>query len=114
MALSFKYYRTTPLIIIILVSATLLDKLVLLILDLLSNNGIELEVIRIPSNVVIISSFLVIYNILLWKLPVFKFLVNVPNLNGRYAGKIEYFHKDTRHYKNCALEVVQNASKIRF
>lgn len=74
--------------------------------------SVNLEILRIPSNAAIITGLLVFYDRVLWKLPVFNLLVRVPNMNGRYKGKIRYTFNKQQQSKNCIIEIHQTASKI--
>ncbi len=53
----------------------------------------------------------------MWKFSFLKWLVNVPNLNGRYEGELISTFIDTETNlpirKKCVIEVSQNASKIK-
>lgn len=109
--MSFKYYKTTYIIIIILILTTILDFgiedfLIPLLLK------IHLSFLRIPSNAAIIGGILVFYDNILWRLPVFNLLVNVPNMNGRYQGKIHFELNELPKSKNCVVEVHQTSSRI--
>jgi hypothetical protein len=109
--MNFKYYKTGYLISLIILLASILDwSIGTYILPLLSNN--HLEFLRIPSNAAIIGGLLMLYDQFLWKWPLFNLLVIVPDMNGRYIGKINYtFNKDACS-KECVVEIHQTASKI--
>ncbi|MCF6167087.1 hypothetical protein [Lutibacter sp.] len=110
--LNFKYYRTTPLIVIILLSSIGIDFcLENWIVPYLESKGIMH--MRAPGNIAIIGGFLAFYDSYLWKLPIFRLLVNIPNVSGRYKGKIKYNFNEKYGEKECSIEVKQTASKIK-
>src|SRR5581483_9929978 len=59
---------------------------------------------------------LVFINYIGWKWPIFKWLINLPNLNGRYKGELvsSYINPETgQKMKNdCVLEIRQTSSSI--
>lgn len=110
--MNLKYYKTVPLITIILLMAWAIDFLLQqFLIPLLIEHGVEF--LRAPGNAAIIASALLIYNQYLWKLPVFKLLVKIPDMSGRYTGKIKYEYDGVLCEKDCAVEVSQTASKIK-
>lgn len=118
--MNFKYYHTERLIILIL-------SLTLVITPL--SNYLEAQIaakksiivlygyIGIFSTISILTLLLFLINNYLWQFKAFKWLVNIPNLNGRYEGELVSIFIDattsqpTR--KLCVIEVKQNASKIK-
>lgn len=64
-----------------------------------------------PSAIVI--SFIIIYDKWLWKLPIMKYMNNMPNLNGKYEGKISTNWDGKDLEKVCALEIKQTCSNIQ-
>lgn len=62
------------------------------------------------STLGLISLTLVFINRIGWKQSVFKWLVDVPNLNGRYEGILISSYNSER--KDCVLEIKQTASYI--
>ena len=72
--------------------------------------------VGIFSSVSLIMFFIYLLNEFLWKYILFKWLIDVPNLNGRYEGTLESSYLDsktnTNTTKKCVIEIVQNASKI--
>lgn len=125
MNINFKYYRAGILIIVIIILFILLNYLVgmlnIFISSFFSNLNLEIEtyiqnIFRIlgePLSVLgLISLFFFIYNKYLWKYPVFKLIVDIPNLNGRYSGKI-FSDFGEKIKKDCILEIKQTASKIK-
>lgn len=67
------------------------------------------------STLTIIVIAIVIVNTIGWKTGLFRWLVDIPNLNGRYEGKIiSSFKNEQGQYieKPCVIEIRQNASFI--
>ncbi len=60
----------------------------------------------------VISILLVLYDKCLWKVKGFRYLNTVPNLNGRYSGKIEFHFNDKDDSKECVLRVRQSCSTL--
>jgi hypothetical protein len=104
--MSFKHYRATPLIISILILATAIDWLFLKIAPYLHDH-----IVRAPSNAAIIALVMTVYDNWLWKLPIVKWLVTVPNLNGRYRGSLYSSYNGKSVEKECVIEIFQTASK---
>jgi len=110
--MSFKYYRTIPLVIVILVLAGGLDAVIEgWLVHILEDKGIGF--MRAPSNAAIIGGILLLYDKVLWKYPVLNWLVKVPNMAGRYKGFIHYEWNNKAETKECFIEVVQTASSIK-
>lgn len=53
------------------------------------------------------------YDRWLWKLPFFKLMSSVPNLNGKYQGKIFYRWDEQDGEKSCELTIKQTCSHIK-
>jgi hypothetical protein len=119
MAMNFKYYKTSRFVITILA----LSILATYFSTLTENVIMRVEMIKdmyryvgIFSSVSLIMFFIYLLNEFLWKYILFKWLIDVPNLNGRYEGTLESSYLDsetnTNTTKKCVIEIVQNASKI--
>jgi len=109
--MNFKYYKTGYLITLIILFASILDwSIGTFLIPFLKNS--HLDYLRIPSNALIISGFLLLYDRCLWKWPIFNLLVNVPNMSGRYVGQIRYTWKNEAKSLDCCVEIHQTASKI--
>jgi len=61
----------------------------------------------------LITAFLLIYDKLLWKLPVFNIANSVPNLNGNYTGKIDFYWGGRNSLKSCEMLIKQTCSNIK-
>ena len=110
--MSFRYYNTTALIFIILFLALGIDKLIQnLILPYMQVHHVAL--LRAPGNVSLIGMFLFLYDKVLWKWPVFNLIINLPDMRGRYTGKISYSFSGVQGEKECAVEITQTSSRIK-
>lgn len=103
--LNFNNYKVVPLTIIIALSWTVFAKSLSFFWDYGVLQGFA------PTALVI--AILYCYDRWLWKLPVFSWLVNVPNLNGKYRGSVEYHWDGKNQKKECTLEIRQTASHIK-
>jgi hypothetical protein len=110
--MNLKYYRVGPLISIILLLAVGLDNLIEgWIVPFLIEHGVAF--MRAPGNASIIGGILVLYDKVLWKYPFFNLLVKTPYMAGRYQGFISYEWEGKPNRKDCVVEVIQTASKIK-
>ncbi len=71
-------------------------------------------VITLPV-VGVVTALLFFIETFLWKYAPFKWLFWMPNIGGRYEGRIEYMNPITKiqESKKCALEIFQTGSKIK-
>ena len=112
--MSFKFYKTTPLIISIIVLSGLIDFVVgNWVSPFLNNHLSPSSHFRVPTTVSLLGMFFLFYDKVLWKLPVFNLLMVVPNMSGRYKGKVKYEWEKKPGEKACFIEVTQTASKIK-
>lgn len=112
--MNFKFCKTTPLIITILTLSMVIDFLVVRYISPFLSEHLNADShLRVPTTVSLLVMFFYLYDILLWKLPIFKLLMNVPNMSGRYVGKIKYELNGNLNEKNCVIEVSQKASQIK-
>ncbi len=111
--MNLRYYKTTPLIIVILLLSIVVDHIVLNVLTPITENVLSFQNYRAPTTTSLIGGILVFYNSFLWRLPVFNLLITVPDIAGRYKGKIQYEYNGIKEEKDCVLEVIQSASKIK-
>ncbi|TDQ16646.1 hypothetical protein DFQ04_2768 [Algoriphagus boseongensis] len=108
MQFSLKYYKSTILVPVILVLALIFDSFISTLINCFPN----IEIIRAPSNSALIALFLGIHNQYLWHLPIFNKLVNIPDMRGRYSGKIKSNWNGENKIKDCKIEISQTASSI--
>jgi len=112
--MTFKYYKTIPLIATILILSALVEMCVgNWINPFLAKHLAMGNHFRVPTTVSILGMLFFIYNQYLWKFPVFKLLMAVPDISGRYEGKVKYEWDGVNNEKKCFIEVIQTASKIK-
>lgn len=112
--MTFKYYKTTTLIIVIIVLSGVIELCVgKWINPFLAAYLPAGSHFRVPTTVSILGLFFVLYNLYLWKLPVLKLMMDVPNMSGRYQGKVKYVWGGENKEKECFIEVIQTSSKVK-
>jgi hypothetical protein len=117
--MNFKYYKTEFLIIFIvglyIPCSFLSDWLESFFKAWTMVDGI-IKMSHSFSTLTLMSIGFIFVNEVGWKLRAFKWLVNIPNMNGRYKGRLisTYIDPRTGHpvTKECVIEIKQNASKI--
>ena len=117
--MSFKYYKTATLIPFILVLSVLFN-IVSKKIEALINTSITASelysYIGVFSTVSLITITLAFINFVGWKWWVFKWLIDIPNLNGRYQGELisSFIDSATGNpmQKDCSIEIKQTASSI--
>jgi hypothetical protein len=116
--MNFKYYKTKSLVLFIIILSILysllseeLDKF----LPTDSTFKAIWKYIDLFSTVSLLFFTLLFIDEFGWKWKLFKWLVDIPNLNGRYEGILEstFQTSGADTIKNCAIEIKQTASKIR-
>lgn len=110
--MNFQYYRTKPLVIVILVLTGLVNYLLINVAAPVANY-FSLDGIRLPSSLAIVTLILILYNQYAWKWPLLKLLVKVPNIGGRYKGEIDFEWEGVSGSKECVVEIFQTASSIK-
>jgi hypothetical protein len=73
----------------------------------------EWNLIKAITPTATIVALLYWHNEHLWKRPIGKWLVCVPDLNGTYEGEIEHYYDGKKSQKNVTLTVEQTASTVR-
>ncbi|MEZ5034736.1 MAG: hypothetical protein R2796_07085 [Chitinophagaceae bacterium] len=118
--MNFKYYHTERLTILILSLTLVITPLSNFIEEKIAANkaiNVLYGYIGVFSTISILTLVLLLINNYLWQFKAFKWLVNIPNLNGRYQGELVSMFIDTatnqQTRKHCVIEVKQNASKIK-
>ncbi|MDV3627812.1 hypothetical protein CMU78_05925 [Elizabethkingia anophelis] len=118
--MNFKYYNTQRLIILILIISFLIAPLSAYLENWISKIKLLSTVysyVGIFSTITILTLVLLLINNCLWKTKFFKWLVNIPNLNGRYEGELISTFTDQQNpintKKKCIVEIKQTASKIK-
>ncbi|MCB9179568.1 MAG: hypothetical protein H6590_09130 [Flavobacteriales bacterium] len=103
------HYRTTPLIVTILLLSTLAIK----ISTWVQGHGWEHHGWTGGISVVsVIGGFLALHDRYLWRLPVFNLLVNVPMVRGEYEGKVSYNYEGEDRTKRVRAVIAQRATHI--
>ncbi|MBL8000429.1 MAG: hypothetical protein JNL05_00590 [Flavobacteriales bacterium] len=103
------HYRTTPLILVILLLSTLVIK----ISTWAQGHGWEHHGWTGGISVVsVVGGFLALHDRLLWRFPVFNWLVNVPVVRGEYTGTIRYVYDGEERAKDVQAVVKQRATSI--
>lgn len=112
--MTFKYYKSTALIITIILLSGLIELFVSYwIAPFLSQHLPIGRHFRVPTTVSILGLIFALYNQYLWKLPAFNLLMNVPDMSGRYEGVIKYKWDGSSGEKKCCIEITQTASKLK-
>jgi len=116
--MNFKYYKTTALIPFILVMGVGYGLVAGKIQECLKDNNALTQIndyAGIFSTIGLITITFLLINNIGWKWGVFKWLIDVPNLNGRYKGElISSFHDANGNpvVKDCVIEIKQTGSSI--
>jgi len=118
MEINFKYYKSGSLISSIVVCYILLGIILSYTkeyMEIGDNWAIIFDLIGLASPLLLVSIFLFVVNKWGWKYKVFSWLVDIPNLNGRYKGKLISSFKDQQGNpieKECVIEIKQTASYL--
>lgn len=116
--MNFKYFKIGPLILLIFILVFILQPISAWIEDLirpyqkLSLIANNIDALSIIGMITLLLTFI---NHIGWKWTIFKWLIDLPNLNGRYKGQLISSFKDANGnnvVKNCVLEIKQTASTI--
>lgn len=117
--MNFKYFEIKSLIPMILILALIFQPISSSIEKFLSGYpslSSVVEYIDTFSTIGMITLFLTFINYIGWKWKIFKWLIDVPNLNGRYSGQLVSSYIDpitnTHVVKDCVLEISQTASRV--
>ena len=118
MKLNFKYYTAKSLLLLLvgsyILSLALKEKLGYLIVFPESLEKI-LALLGWLKPMMVISFVLFLINKYLWKYPWMRWLIDIPNLNGRYVGELtsSFTGPDGQQVKkDCVIEIKQDASGI--
>lgn len=112
--MTFKYYKTTPLIITIIILSGLIDwSVVSWINPFLAKHLSTSSHLRMPTTVSLLGMFFYLHNQFLWKYPLLNLLMDVPDMTGRYEGTVKYVRDGSKVEKKCFIEISQTASKIK-
>lgn len=116
--MNLKYYKTASLVPFILVLSVVYGIISGIVQDCLKNNASLTQIndyIGIFSTIGLLTVTLAFINQIGWKWKIFKWLIDVPNLNGRYKGElISSFIciNGQPVVKDCILEIKQTATSL--
>lgn len=115
--MNFKYFKTERLITFLLVLAVLFDLLAAQIESCIDGSPLISKIfdyVDVFSTIGLILLTLAFINFIGWKWKIFKWLIDVPNLNGRYQGELisSYLVNGLPAKKDCVIEIKQTASSI--
>jgi len=116
--MNFKYYKTSAIILFILVASVLFGLVSNQIVSIISDYPSLIQIndyIGVFSTIGLTLSSLLFINFIGWKWKIFKWLIDIPNLNGRYKGLLISSYLDTNGNpveKDCIIEIKQTASAI--
>ncbi|MBW8360970.1 MAG: hypothetical protein K0M56_02145 [Kaistella sp.] len=113
--MNFKYYNRTKLVIFILVLSVALGKIMPYVEQYINKFETMKQIndfIGVFSVVGLLGLILWIVDTIGWKYKIFTWLVDVPNLNGRYVGSLVSSHNGSTKM-DCTIEIVQTASLIK-
>lgn len=119
--MNFKYYKTTSLVLLILILGIILNPVSECIENWIKNLNIEIinkvyNYNGVFSTVSLLTILLYLIDNYLWNFSFLKWLIDIPNLNGRYEGELISSYQDGNGdnvRKKCVIEVKQTASKIK-
>ncbi len=118
MKVNFKYYKTKSLLVLILglyIFSAALKKVIDPMMLFPESMGEVLTLAGWLKPMAAISLVFFLINEYLWKYQFMKWLIDIPNLNGRYSGELisSYIGADNQPVKkDCVIEIKQNASGI--
>ena len=117
--MNFKYFKTGILIPFILVLSVVFNIVSNQIETFINTNNTVSQIysyIGVFSTLSLITITLTFINFVGWKWCIFKWLIDIPNLNGRYTGELVSSFIDpttgSPMVKDCAIEIKQSASSI--
>jgi len=115
--MNFKYFKIGTLIPFLIILALLLQPIsdwVVAWLNTIPQISKVVPYVDSLSTLGMISIVLAIINFWGWKCIIFKWLIDVPNLNGRYVGKLSssFQTNGQNTERDCVLEIRQTASGI--
>lgn len=109
--LNFRYYNAKHLVVFVLFAGTLINLILSKILPVV---GSTFNYYQFPTTGLIVILLLVLINRYFWKHRLFSWLVNIPNLQGRYEGALHFIHPENGEKSSlkCTMTIHQTASKI--
>lgn len=116
--MNFKYFNTKVLISLLILLSLIFQPITSWLENWLKQYDKLKEAagyIDVLSTLGLIGIVLFLINNYFWKWKCFKFLIDVPNLSGRYVGALISSYKDSQGdniEKVCVIEITQTASSI--
>lgn len=116
--MNFKYYKTNRLIIFLLVLSVIYNYVSNFLEDFIKQYSFFQQIYSYVgsfSTVALITATLIFIDLVGWKWSIFKWLIDIPNLNGRYLGElISSYQSSPGTYvkKLFVMEIKQTASKL--
>ena len=110
----FKYYKANAIVGFIIISGSMIGFLMSLIIKHI-NQATDLSYYQYPTASIVLILFVALIDSKLWNKTIFRPLYAVPDLSGRYEGKISFINpiNNKPDSKNCAVEVIQTGSKVK-
>lgn len=110
--MNLQYYKANKLVPTILALSLALALPLELCVEPLTEHIPFINSIGTPSIAAVVLFLLGIHNRYLWNKPVGKWLVDVPDISGKYEGHINYEYDNQRDSKKATLYISQTASRI--
>jgi hypothetical protein len=110
----FRYYKPNAVIGFIIFSGTIMGGMLTFVIKTI-NSLTDLSYYQYPSAGVLVGLLVLLIDRKLWKSPPFNFLLQIPNISGRYSGIINYWdiEKQEMTEKECFLEIIQTGSSVK-
>lgn len=116
--MNFKYYKTDRLVIVILVLAVIYNYVSNFLEDFIKQYPVFQQIysyVGTFSTVALITATLIFIDLIGWKYSALKWLVDIPNLNGRYKGELISSYQSSPGVfvrKVFVMEIKQTASTL--
>jgi len=114
---NLKYYKTNYLVATVLVLSVFYNW----VSKYIENFIVEYKILNeayayvgVFSTITLITSTIILIDKFGWKYKIFEWLINIPNLNGRYVGEVisSFQVAGVPVRKTCVMEIKQTASKL--
>lgn len=109
----FRYYKPKVIISFIIISGSTLGAIITLMIRVFSD--LDISYYQYPTASVAVAMLILLIDKKWWNKKPFKYLFRIPDLSGRYEGKIHFVHPVSKvnEQKQCYLEIIQTGSKIK-
>lgn len=117
--MNFKYYKTDRLVVFLLVLSGIYNYVSNFLEDFIKQYPFFQQIysyVGVFSTVTLITTTVIIIDQIGWKYKAFKWLVEIPNLNGRYTGELISSYQSSSGVfvkKIVVMEIKQTASKLQ-